>query len=580
MEFELIMKKALIAIAIITAGVTTYLYQQQSEPQHNVQLPTMNELAFVPADTLLFFGQLQAFPIKNYLTYFNFGQTESQRAALEYDLLETEEPSGIFFANLMQQYSQAVASPELFTQTFGLNDEVKGLFYTVGLLPVIRYEIAKPEALWQMLATAEKESGLVGKKETIQGLEVVKYELVNQDGQSLELVVAVQHGWATITFNSSFNEPADLLQALALEKPKSSLAQTDTLQAITSRHQLDGKSVGFFNHEALINGLTGKENNLFSQMLNRVSQNQLDTEMAQMRSPACQADFATIASNWPRTVFGSEKLVIEADEIVMRTKMVVESQSSVLKSLASIRGFLPDFTQSAEQKMLSLALGVDVAKVSPALTNIWTEFTEAKYSCQPLVDMQQEAKQNNPMMLTMMTSMATGVKGVSASLLDLQLSQQQGEPQFDKLDALVTVSANNPIALFNSVKGFYAPLMEVSLPADGSSIMLGEYLDLPFGLAKSIQLAAKGEHLVLFKGEKAEKLADSLSKQDLTANGFNNFAMDYQALFGAVFTLIEESGEEIPPEFAALKDLNMQLYFDTDFTDQGIEMVSEISSKK
>lgn len=55
MEFELIMKKALIAIAIITAGVTTYLYQQQSEPQHNVQLPTMNELAFVPADTLLFF---------------------------------------------------------------------------------------------------------------------------------------------------------------------------------------------------------------------------------------------------------------------------------------------------------------------------------------------------------------------------------------------------------------------------------------------------------------------------------------------------------------------------------------------
>lgn len=574
------MKKALIATAIITAGVTTYLYQQQSEPQGAVQIPAMNELAFVPADTLLFFGQLHAFPIKNYLSFLNIGQTESQRAALEYDLLETKEPAGIFFASLMQQYSQALASPQAFTTTFGLNDDVKGLFYTVGLLPVLRYEIAKPDALWQMFANAEKESGLVGKKENIQGLDVVKYELANDSEQLLELVVAVQNGWATVTFNSSFNEEADLLQALALEKPQSSLGQTDTLQTLANRHQLDGKSIGFVNHEVLINGLTGKDVGAFSQMLNKVTQNQLDAEMVEFRTPACQADFGAIASHWPRTVLGSQKLLIEAGEVAIKTKMVIESNSSILKELSTIRGFLPSFTQSAQEKIFSTAFGIDVAKISPAITNIWTEFTEAKYTCQPLVELQQQVKQSNPIMLTMMTSMATGVKGVSASLLDLKLSQQQTEPKLEVLDALVTVSAANPVALFNSVKGFYAPLMGVSLPADGSSVMLGDYLDLPFDLADSIQLAAKGDHLALFAGKKAEKLAESLSQEALTANGFNNFAMDYQAFFGTLFSFLEQSNEEVPPELAALKDLNMQLYTSADITGQGIEMVTELHSTK
>lgn len=570
------MKKALIATAVIAAGVTAYLYQQDSTSSNHAQVPQVSELAYVPADTLFFAGQLTRFPVKQYLTYFSPSYPDDLSAELELELGQSKEPAARFIASLSRQYAQAVASPDQFVETFGLAEQMKGLFYMVGLLPVLRYEIAQPDALWKMLEKAEQESGLVAKKEQLKGVDVTKYTLVAENDAELELVVSVNNGWATITANTNFNQPADLLQALAIEKPVQSLAQTDTLQTMTTQHQFDAKYLGFVNHVALINGLTGKDDNQFSQMLNQLGGNDIDVEMAELRTEACQNDFADIANHWPRTAFGTQKMVITDESVELNAKMVIESNSTVLKALASMRGFLPDFTTSAQNKIASIAFGIDAAKLSPAVTSIWTDFTEATYQCEPLVSAQQQIKQTNPMMLTMATSMATGVKGVSLSLLDFALSEQQGQPNIDKLDGIVTISAANPVALFNSVKSFYPPLMDVKLPADGSSIKLEQYIDLPLQLSQSLELAVKGEHLVLYRGQQAQTLADSLTNQALDTNGFSNLAVDYQAFFNPVFQFLETTGETIPPELEMLKEANMQLYFNTDFSTKGIEFSSEL----
>ena len=82
-------------------------------------------------------------------------------------------------------------------------------------------------------------------------------------------------------------------------------------------------------------------------------------------------------------------------------------------------------------------------------------------------------------MLGMFTGMANGVKGMSVSLLDFKMSTQDQEPKLESLDALVSLSAENPSMLFNMVKPFAPMLAEVQLADNGDATDLSPILMLP-----------------------------------------------------------------------------------------------------
>jgi hypothetical protein len=580
------MKKLLVAVAVLAAVGTVYLYDKQtnSSDKSTEQALKLSELAYIPADTLMFAGQLKPFPVKDYIKLLSQNQASYEQFGFMADELSKGEYAGQkFIASLLKTYNQTLMSPDLLMQNYGVNDSFKSLFYTVGLLPVMRYEIAQPEALWNMLAKAESESGIAAQTRTISGVEYKSYAFYEEDGQVFELIASVKNGWATLTFNTPVNEQSELSLALTINKPEKSLASEDTLKNMMVKHGFDATYVGFFNHVALVNGLTNKDNNYFNKMLNKtlaLSDTDLKgKELTVFREKACQDDLAQLVSNWPRTAFGTQHLEIKESSVNMKASMVIEGNTDMMRVLSGLRGFIPEHLHSADNKIMSLGLGLDIGKVTPVLTTLWNDFTQTKYQCAPLVEMQAEVAKNSPMMTAMFTGMASDVKGFSTALFDFELSNENDQPTLKALDSLVTLSVNKPISFFNSVKAFYPPLADLKLPEDGSPVRLNEFVPMLDMFGAQVDVAIKGDNIALYSGTIASQTAEALSKQALVNNGVNSFSLDYKKFFTPLFDVAAMANQELPEELNSLKDTDMRLHFLMDYTDNGIEFVSTVDSK-
>ncbi|SFC81974.1 hypothetical protein [Pseudoalteromonas denitrificans] len=579
------MKKVLIAVAAIAAAGTAYLYNKQDSSVSNVQSLESPALSYVPAETLFFSGQLKPFPLKKYITLFSKNEANHQQLDSIVTELSTGEHSGQkFLVSLLETYRDTINSPDLLMQNYGVEDSFSSLFYTVGLLPVMRYEISKPEALWAMLDKAQKASGIKVKVNTSSGIEYKSYTLYEEDNQVIELTAAVNNGWATVTFNTPVNDQKQLELALAINKPESSLENTHLLNKMVTKYGFDSAYLGFFNHVALVNGLTNKDNNQFSQMFNKMltlANTKTDTNTLDVfRDKACQDDLSTIVNNWPRTVFGTKAFNVSQSSLNLKASMIIESENTeLMQVLSGLRGFLPEHLHSAKDKIMSFGLGLDVAKVTPVLTTLWNDFTQTKYQCTPLVEMQAEVAKNSPMMTAMVTGMATDVKGLSVSLFDFELSTENNKPELKTLDALMTFSVKNPISFFNSIKAFYPPFSNLKLEADGTSVALNEYLPILTEFGVNLELAVKGDNIVLLSGNKALEVSQSLIKQSLVNNGVNSFSLDYKKFFTPLFDVAAMAGQELPSELESLKNTDMRIHFLMDYTNNGIEFNSTMDSE-
>ncbi|GGB56945.1 hypothetical protein K8B83_19895 [Shewanella inventionis] len=570
------MNKMAIAAAALAVGAGGYfLLQQDASVVKNDPM-----LDFIPADTVVFSGQLAPFPLKDYL-YSIAGnyQVNGMDELLQLDASSSAQER--FFVSLYKQYMNVLPTPDVLLTTYGLPDTIKSYFYTLGALPVMKIQLSNPSAFWAELDRAEQDSGSMHTTGKVGTTEYRAYALTDANEQEqINLVFAEKQGWLTVTLNTSFNQIELLEMALGEKTVEQPLSGTTMLQDIAKSHGFMQDSISFVNHVELIKGLTTADGNMLAKQISKMVETQGEDPFAELKVPACQTEFAAIAANWPRTVMGLNSYSISREESDIDAVVVVESNNQViLSALAKMRGFIPAFDNSDHDNILSMALGMDVSQLAPALTEVWKDLQTPSYQCEALAQMQGELDELNPAMLGMMTGMANGVKGMSVTLADYKLTEVNGEPSFEKLDALISISAENPSMLIDMVKPFFPPLASIELKDNGDPVDITPLLMLPPEFGVSAKMAVKGNHLVVYTGDKGTELADGLFKQTLSANGFFDFAVDYQKMFMPLVDVIEMSGEPMPEELEALKDYNMRLKMSFDFSDKGIVIGSKVNSK-
>ncbi|MCJ8301569.1 hypothetical protein [Shewanella sp.] len=575
------MKKILIAAAVVAVGAGGYWFSQQSGGGASQS----NEvLASVPADTPIFSGQLTPFPIKSYINSLSQSYKtypEDMFAELE----QSDDARAKFFVSLSRAYMDSMKSGQQFVTTFGLADEIRSYFYTLGLLPVLKLDVEKPEAIWALLDKAEKDSGFSHQMKTLKGLSYRSYTLTDAgDAEPIELVFSQQDGLLTITLNASILAEETLETALGINPVTPSLADSKILQDIIKTHGFSDEAVGFINHQELVKAITTKDGNQLARQVTAILAQEGEDPLLELRSPECHSEFTAIAANWPRTVFGLNSVSIGDQESSLDFSTVIESKNQTfLNALKSMRGFIPDYVKNSRDSVFSMGLGIELNQLVPSLTAVWDEMLQPQYQCQVLQEFQQEMSGQNPAMLGMFTGMANGVHGVSAALLDYKFTEQaagaQGEPSLESVDAIISLSADNPSILFNMVKPFAPELANIQLPQDGSPVDLSQLLPLPPEYGISPKLALKGKHLVLYTGDKAEAVANKLADEKLDNNGLYSVYLDYSKVFAPILSLAEMTGEPLPEEFSMMKDYNMQVQMGLDINDQGIVFDSYMNSK-
>ncbi|NRD72510.1 hypothetical protein HQQ94_04460 [Shewanella sp. VB17] len=571
------MKKILIAAAVVAAGAGAYWANQQGETANS---DSHSILASVPADTPFFVGQLTPFPINAYINSISDGyQTYNDDMFTE--LNNSDDARSKFMLSLAKTYMKSMKSGDEFVASFGLPDKVHSYFYTLGMLPVIKLEVEKPEAIWSVLDKAEKESGFTHDKRSVKGRDYRAYKLTDKDEDvSVALIFAIADGILTVTFDTSFNEPSTLETALGLLPVSHSLADAGIVEDIIKTHGFSGDSIGYINHQELIKAITTKDGNQLARQLTAFAEQEGEDPFAMVRSEQCHTELSAIATNWPRTVFGANNGSISETQSKINMTSIIESKNQVmLDALSSMRGFIPDYIRNGSDSVFSMGLGIELNQFVPALTSIWDEMSAPKYQCQVLQQVQESMSGQSPAMLGMFTGMANGVKGLAVSLIDYQFSDDKDNPALKSVDALISLSADNPSSLFNMVKPFVPELADVKLNDNGDAIDLSYLLPVPAEYGIKPQMAIKGHHLVVFTGDAGEAKANELANEALSHNGIYSLSANYGKMVSPLIALAEMAGEQVPEELSMMANDDMQMTMGIDVNPNGIVFDSSFDSK-
>ncbi|MEI6896488.1 MAG: hypothetical protein V5786_03175 [Psychromonas sp.] len=577
------MKKLIIAGAIIATGASAYILTQQELLPTYPFASTYNVLEYIPADTPIFAGQLEPFPLKDYIA-----STPNMMTASDHKKrTDSSLPASKFLFNLMDTYQTSLSDADLFINTFGLPDNVRAYFYTLGWLPVFKIEIANEQAIWTLLDKAELESGFTHKKGTLEDISYRIYRWDKSDPINGEVIVAINNGFLTITFNSAYHEETLLAKALGLVAAEESLADSAMIEETIKKHNFDNASLAFINHIEIVKGLTTEDGNQLARQITRLDKVlDMKSVLAEFRNKQCATEFATIAANWPRTVSGYTQLDIDDAQSTIGISTIIESNNQViLNALSAIRGFIPKYTADIDNNVLAMGLGFNVSELSNTLNKIWGDLQTPTYRCQPLAEIQTEITQLGKMIaiVSIGANMANGVQGLSFGLLDYALSKIDNAPQLDSVDALFTVSVDNPEGLFNSIKMFIPELQKMQLTKGSEPIQLSNILPVPAEFNIDPKLVIKGKHIVIYNGEKAKKVADQLTSESLSANGIYNLSYDVKKAFIPLVTATELYDDEIIEE--SIEDIMLSAEYDVrvqmsiDINEQGLIFKSKLNTK-
>lgn len=570
------MNKIIMISVAAAVGAGAVIYKQ------NNATSGYNVLDYVPADTPIFAAQLEPFPLRDYIASAPKMVDPSDQQSID-DLFAPAHPGANFVLSLMKTYQSSLSDADLMVKTFGLSDEVRAYFYTLGLLPVFKIEVANEKAIWDLLDKAELETSFIHKEGSLKELKYRSYPIGDESDSNAEMIVAISNGLLTITFNSSYSNDALLAVALGIDKAEKSLADTAIIDETIKQYNFKKASLAFINHIELIKGLTTTDGNqLAKQITHLESTSGEDLGLSEIRNAQCAAELNGIAQNWPRTVAGYTQLDISPEESSISGTMIIESKNkAILNALSAIRGFIPSYVNDIENNVFATGLGLDVNQIGNTLNSIWSDLQTPNYTCQPLAEIQATIKQSGDSigMIGMSASMANGLKGVSLGVLDYTISTIDKSSKLDSLDALFTISAEQPEQLFNSVKMFLPELQQVQLMTDGDAIDLNSIVPIPSELNISPKLAIKGKHLVIYNGEKGEKAAAKLSTEALTKNGLYSFGFDSKKMVTPIITATDLAGEEIPEEMMFLTEYDARMTMSFDTTEQGLIFKSSINNR-
>ena len=571
------MRKSLIAAAVIAAGV--FAWYKFGAPKSAGQL---GALEYVPADTAVFSAQLEPVDLPSYLSSIGMGPqyyNEAALAQLNEQVAAAASSSEKFVLALGQQYLSALATPAEISQKTGIKAQMRSLLYLVGLAPVLKVELGDEKAFWAMFDAVEQQSGLSHSPQQISEQKYRQYKLSYEE-LTVDLLVSVKDGWATLTLTSDKLDPSHLAIALGTQKPEHNLKSSGYLQQITKKYQLDQGSIGYLSSVELSKVLTSKDGNRLAKDVELLFGADLTAALAPWREASCQTDVAAIATSWPG-LFASNRFEIGNGATKVHSNLLIPTENSkTIEALQQLQGFIPaglgDITASTP--MLSLGLGLDVGQLSASVGKIWDTLTTTQYQCAPLVEWQTSLKQNNPMPMLMMAGMAAGVQGVSLQVNQLEFDAVQQVPK--TADALFVLSASNVKQLFDSVKALQPGLATVELPAAGETIALADKIPELAMLGIKPSLMASEHHLMIFSGDKAQQQAKDLSTQPLNKAGLLAFGMDYQQFFGVLKGTLESTGEPMPAELEQLMQTNMQVGMQMKMAPQGILLQSTMQMAK
>ena len=486
--------------------------------------------AQVPADTAIYFenrlAEGQELTLPNSMeSLIQLELAMAEVMTMGFGDEETEVLAENLRAVFIQHFENLSKGTAAAIETYGLATDMASAIYLDGLYPVLQMAVSdKGEALTAQVMETSAKVGGEPVTTTIADHSVTLWQLTEADEEVgiLQLAYVVKDNLATLALVNSTLSDSRKAEVLGLTEETASLAAAQTMGTLNETYGFENSS-GFVSFVELGNMAVEPEASTAGQDLQALLTEQELSDYQQTFTEQCRSETKALLSTVPRMVYGAENIELSGSSYSADMKFVTElTQPEVVKDLISLNGHQSAYLLNAADKIAAFGFGINGSKLSTALGSLLNKATQTTYECGYLNELQQVFMDGQIRQSLMGTAMLNGVQGMGVGLYDITLGTSIYDTSYD---LLLTVAAENPMALVNMVKMF-APVEGLMELDDGKTVDLALPIPLPVELKASVE----GNYIGIFSGEKSSAAFEKEAQQALNTKGMITASFNYSQL--------------------------------------------------
>lgn len=506
------------------------------------KVDTSDPLAFIPADTPYVIANVEPLPEATVQVFAAqmkvfwpamFEQFAPALTALEND------PKHADAARVVRALYDELAprdTPEKLAE-IGLGMQVRSAFYGIGLIPVLRVELADADAFRAAVARVETKAGA-----KLGTGRIGDQDLWIVGAEEVQGLIAIQGRHLVATLAPTHADEALKRRLLGLELPESSLAASGELVALNKAEGYLPYGSGWVDLRRLV------------ALIDRDPGYQAFAKLATETPPAldatCRAEAEAIVAHMPRASFGYTAL--DAGHMTMRS--LLELDPALAQSVQAL-AVPPPGSASAARSLLDLSLSVPVLKLKDFVEKQADAILAAPYQCEALASLNGSAAD-------LKAKIGQTVPPPLSDLTGLRISLDRFDWTADKPDfaAKLLVASGDPATLVSMAQLAVPTLRDVQIRPDGVPVDLA----LPPEAAGFVDFAQaamvpQALGIAFGTGSAGGDLGSWIAEP--AATGAQLLSFRYSArLYGLIGDATRRFAEAMPEEQRAMMDGQVRMY--------------------
>jgi hypothetical protein len=327
-------------------------------------------------------------------------------------------------------------------KTFGIGAEGRFAVYGIGLVPVLRMELADGKALLATVERLQAESGLALPTASVGGRSYWRFG----DGDVL-IVAAVVDNQVVLSGGPLALVDKALPFILGVEQPKPNMADGAQLKKVAAQHGFAGYGVGYVDSTNLLKLLFVA--NLIESASGSAS-----------IPPACMEQMTALTRRFPRLAMGYDEF--SDKKITMR--LVLETDAALAGRLEQLTVSVPGLLAGAQpdRPLFAFGAGIDIDKARQLFVDATEAVNRVAAACGSQ-DLSQGAAEAREAASQPLPPGLDKIRGGLVSVLDGSLGPD-GKPT--GVAAYAVLATDDPKALIELVKAQLGGSMP-AIPADG-----------------------------------------------------------------------------------------------------------------
>ena len=456
----------------------------------------------------------------------------------------------------------------------GVSPQTHFAVYGIGLVPVLRLELAKPDNLRATIARIEGKTGI---KLTTGKVGTLDYWVVegNKGDSPLRGVFAISGKQLVATIAPLKAADADMRTLFGLDKPAKSLAQSGDLTTVNKRLGYLSYGSGYFDSVRLMTVLKAPPSPLETAFLSAMGEKKPSID------PVCAGEYDAIAATWPRASIGYTNL--SAKHMALRG--VLETKPEIAKDLMGLRAPMPGMAL-AQNALFDFGFSANLAGL-PALATKYADATaKTPWKCPQLANLNESFEKSKTQLTNpMVAGYAPIFHGFHAIVDQLTLKDGQSMPD---IAAVIAIGSDNPASLLGMAGAIAPDIAKLGLKPDGVPKVLPPIPGSPLTQPMQAAMLEKVLGVSIGAGEEA-KLGDAMksdiAQQPLFAGGGKGDVYRLIAQFErkAAAALTDPAAKQSMEQQAKMMDMYADWFkrFDlrVELTETGIELLETIDLK-